>query len=221
MSYNQPVFKKSAFNCPHCNAYANMYWGRLLHNIFNSGYKSTPLFASYCTHCKEYSYWLSDPVSGDDDIVSGKMVIPRQTIAPLPHPEMPEVVKYEYEEARGISTSSPRGAAALLRLAVQKLCKELGESGKNINEDIASLVKKGLPVEIQQALDIIRVVGNNAVHPGELNADDVAEVTASLFELINAIVEERISKPKKLQKLFERLPEGARKGIESRDKLIT
>jgi hypothetical protein len=131
---------------------------------------------------------------------------------------MPDSVRYDYEEARKICSSSPRGAAALLRLAVQKLCQELGEPGKNINSDIASLVKKGLPVEIQQALDIIRVIGNNAVHPGELSPDDVSEVAASLFELINAIIEERISKPKKLQKLFDRLPKGAREGIENRDK---
>jgi hypothetical protein len=217
MLYVPPEFKKSAFNCPHCNAYANMYWGYLLHHIFQSQ-KITPLYAAYCTHCKEYSYWLADPHPEESDPVYGKMIIPNQTTAPLPHPDIPATVKYDYEEARKICSSSPRGAAALLRLAVQKLCKELGEPGKNINEDIASLVKKGLPVEIQQALDIIRVVGNNAVHPGELSSDDVSEVAASLFELINAIIEERISKPKKLRILFDRLPEAARKGIESRDK---
>ena len=218
MPYVPPEFKKSAFNCPYCNAYARILWGYLLHNIFKQGYQRTPLYASYCTHCQKYSYWISDPHPDGSDPVSGKMIIPRQTTAPLPHPDIPESVKYDYEEAREICTSSPRAAAALLRLAVQKLCKELGEPGKNINNDIASLVKKGLPVEIQQALDIIRVVGNNAVHPGELSPDDVSEVAASLFDLINAIIEERISKPKKLQKLFDKLPEGARKGIENRDK---
>ena len=105
----------------------------------------------------------------------------------------------------------------MLRLSIQKLCKELGESGKNINNDIANLVLKGLPSQIQQALDIIRVIGNNAVHPGELNPEDVAEVAFSLFELTNQIVEEMISKPKKLEALFNRLPEGARDAIKRRD----
>ncbi|MFZ5772148.1 MAG: DUF4145 domain-containing protein [Thermodesulfobacteriota bacterium] len=212
MTYTSPEFNKRAFNCPICNAFSNMVWGQLSHSMFQ-GWTRVPHYIAYCVHCKKYSYWQSDPHG-----IAGKMILPMATIAPLPHLDMPDSVKYDYEEAREISTASPRGAAALLRLSIQKLCKELGESGKNINDDIASLVKKGLPVEIQQALDIIRVVGNNAVHPGELSSDDVSEVAASLFELINVIVEERISKPKKLQKLFDMLPEGARKGIENRDK---
>ena len=36
-----------------------------------------------------------------------------------------------------------RGRDAHLRLAVQKLCKLLGEKGKDINQDIAKLIKKG------------------------------------------------------------------------------
>jgi hypothetical protein len=216
MPYAAPEFKKSAFNCPFCDAYSNMVWGQLAHSMFQ-GWNRVPLYASYCIHCRKISYWQTK-TNIDAEAVSGNMVIPNATIAPLPHPDMPGSVKYDYEEARDICSYSPRGAAALLRLAIQKLCKELGESGKNINEDIACLVKKGLPVEVQQALDIIRVVGNNAVHPGELSSDDVSEVAASLFDLINVIIEDRISKPKKLQKMFDNLPDNARKSIENRDK---
>ena len=51
------------------------------------------------------------------------------------------------------------------------LC-HLGEKGENINDEIANLVKKGLPVEVQRAMDLCRVIGTNAVRPGELNIDD-------------------------------------------------
>jgi hypothetical protein len=145
------------------------------------------------------------------------MLIPDGSTAPMAHPDMPEVVKADYQEARDIVNRSPRGAAALLRLSVQKLCIELGETSGSIDKDIKSLVTKGLPVGIQQALDVVRVVGNNAVHPGELTEEDIAEVSISLFELINAIVEERIARPKALEALYQRLPEGARKAIEKRD----
>lgn len=137
--------------------------------------------------------------------------------APLPHSEMPEDVKADYIEARSISALSPRGASALLRLGIQKLCKHLGGTGENINQDIGALVKKGLPVQIQQALDVVRVTGNNAVHPGELRLEDKPEIAQALFGLLNLIVENRIAEPKRVEALYASLPEGARKAVEKRD----
>jgi len=145
------------------------------------------------------------------------MIYPSIKSTPLAHPDMPPEIRVDYDEARNIMQDSPRGSAALLRLCVQKLCKYLGEPGKNINDDIKSLVKKGLPIEIQQALDIVRVIGNNAVHPGELSSQDVQQVSATLFELINQIVEDTIARPKKLASLFSSLPATALAGIANRD----
>ncbi len=89
-----------------------------------------------------------------------KMVIPDMEGIPYPNDDLVDEIKDDYMEARSILSRSPRGAAALLRLALQKLCKQLGESGKDINSDIANLVKKGLRPSIQKALDIVRVTGN-------------------------------------------------------------
>ena len=171
-----------------------------------------------CQHCGGRSYWLGQDKGADGSYVSGTMIYPISQTAPLPHPESPADIRQDYEEARSVAQHSPRAAAALLRLCVQKLCKHLGEPGKNINDDIGSLVKKGLPVEIQQALDIVRVIGNNAVHPGEITPDDVADVSSSLFELVNYIVEDRIARPKKLAAMFTTLPGPVLAGIAARDK---
>jgi len=93
----------------------------------------------------------------------------------------------------------------------------LGQPGKNINDEIGNLVKAGMPVEVQQALDYCRVVGNNAVHPGEINIEDDPSIAYSLFEMVNFVVEDRITKPKKIANLYMRLPEGALRAVEKRD----
>jgi hypothetical protein len=220
MPYVPPEFKKSAFNCPYCDAYAAMIWYQLRYfNESQHGNISVGMYIVDCTHCARHSYWIETrPSVGIGDEGVGRMLVPSASQAPMPHSDMPEDVRVDYDEARNIGAASPRGAAALLRLAIQKLCRHLGENGRDLNQDIGALVRKGLPIEIQQALDIVRVIGNNAVHPGELSADDVAEVASTLFELVNQIVEERIARPKKLEALFATLPPGAREGIARRDK---
>jgi len=129
---------------------------------------------------------------------------------------MPVEVQEDYEEAARIYVKSPRGAAALLRLSIQKLMSHLGQSGKNINDDIAALVATGLPQKIQQALDVVRVTGNNAVHPGQLDANDI-KVAEQLFPLVNVIVEYQISLPNRIQEMYDALPNGTRNAIEKRD----
>src|SRR5690606_2265847 len=123
------------------------------------------------------SYWFNQ-----------KIIIPSSTNAPYQHPDMPQSLIDDYNEARNIVNLSPRGAAALLRLVLQKLMLELGETGKDINKDIGSLGRKGLPEEVQQSLDIVRVIGSELVHPGELDRRDDHETAIQLFELINFII---------------------------------
>lgn len=100
---------------------------------------------------------------------------------------------------------------------MQKLCRDLGESGTDLNNDIARLGEKGLDVEVQQALDSLRVIGSNSVHPGEMDLTDDTETASALFELLNFIVEDEISQPKKRAAIFEKLPAGAREAIQARD----
>jgi hypothetical protein len=161
---------------------------------------------SWCSHCKRVGTWHD-----------GLLVIPDTTPAANPHADMPEDVMADYNEARSVLQRSPRSAAALLRLSLQKLCKNLGEKGNNVNEDIAGLVAKGLPVEIQQSLDIVRVVGNEQVHPGTLDVRDDPKIAAKLFDLLNFIVEERISRPKAIRALYSQLPPSKIEGIKKRD----
>ncbi len=213
--YVAAKFEKDNFACPHCGVCAAQEWeqiDRIVGSMKQGTSMLIPMFGNFghsalCSHCKSISIWVNE-----------KMVFPFHGNSPPPHPDMPEEIQEDYEEARTIANLSPRGAAALLRLAIQKLCKHLGEDGKNINTDIGELVKKGLPIQVQQALDIVRVIGNESVHPGELDIRDDPETVQTLFELVNLIIEDRITQPKKIQGLFDRLPESKKKGIQNRDK---
>jgi len=100
------------------------------------------------------------------------------------------------------------------------LCKELGEPGENINRDIGSLVKKGLPATVQQSLDVVRVTGNHAVHPGQIETDD-EKVVGALFSLLNVIVEYMVSLPSRVGSLYDALPAGALEQIKRRDETKT
>jgi hypothetical protein len=146
------------------------------------------------------------------------MIWPKLGHVPSPNTDLPEQIKKEYNEAGAIFELSPRGACALLRLVVQRLCVHLGGSGKNLNDDIAGLVRNGLPVRIQQSMDLLRVIGNNAVHPGQINLSDDRSTAQKLFILVNVIADTMITHPKHISALYESLPEEQRAQIERRDR---
>ena len=202
--YYPPVFEAKEFHCVICGVFAAQGWHPV---VINTGsLRDTNFRACFCSHCKSWSFWFK-----------AELVVPSDAPVEPPHTELPENCAVDYREARDIFTKSPRAAAALLRLCIQKLMPQLGEKGANINDDIKSLVSKGLPVAVQQSLDYCRVVGNNAVHPGEIDLNDSPEVAQHLFAMINFIVEDRISRPKEIEILYLKLPEAAREAIEKRD----
>src|SRR6266436_1648750 len=134
MTYIPPQVFETKFTCPHCAAIANQRWLSRDYDFQNRGNENNEIRTASCVHCGKYTLWHK-----------GTMVYPDRGNAPPPNPDMPSAVKKYYEEAATIAHKSPRAAAGLLRLAVQVLCGELGQKGKNINDDIASLVTKGLP----------------------------------------------------------------------------
>lgn len=206
MKFIQPKIKADSFTCPHCGVLSKIDWNYGNWYLHNGGNYDNVIWTGHCQHCNEHTMWIKD-----------KMYYPDTGSSPFPNPVMPESVRKLYLEAASIMSKSPRGAAALLRLAIQILCVELGESGKNINEDIKKLVKKGLPEIVQQSLDIVRVTGNDAVHPGQIDTDDI-NVTNNLFELTNIIVEYMIALPQKVSGLYTSLPKDKLDSIKQRDK---
>ncbi|EGR2784077.1 DUF4145 domain-containing protein [Vibrio parahaemolyticus] len=207
MKYIRPERGINSFTCPHCGVLARHYHKSSPPSLDgNYTYSNGHLIAlTQCNACESYCVWMNQ-----------QMLYPTNGSAPVANEDLPEDVKADYLEAASIAQLSPKGAAALLRLAIQKLCLHLGGEGKNINNDIALLVKNGLSPIVQQSLDIVRVVGNNAVHPGQIDIDE-PEVVSSLFVLINVIAEAMISVPKQVENIYSSLPSSALEAIERRD----
>jgi hypothetical protein len=245
---NIPKYKSKKFICSHCNVLAKQDWLES-YNIANIIYKLCDnyyleyrrnidsysqdnirkfinsikkdiqiyvsnnilpenLSISFCQNCNNYSLWIDK-----------KLIFPRTISIDPPNQDLNDEIKALYNEAKLIFNDSPKGAAALLRLALQKLLIQLGMKGKNINEDIGKLVKeRQLPKEVQKALDIVRVIGNNSVHPGEINLDDNKEIALRLFKILNFIANKLITEPKELNSLYEEIiPENIKESIKKRD----
>ena len=140
---------------------------------------------------------------------------PETVVPPL---NAPKNVKSLYEEAASICSRSPRAACALLRLAIERICNELNAKGKNLDEKIADLVKGGLSKDTQKALDVVRVVGNKAVHPGQIDLDvDDISTAYKLFSLIRIIVQRLITEPTTINNLYDNLPAAIKSQISKRD----
>lgn len=210
--YIEPHKDRNAYTCPHCNTISQM---EMYKHYFNSdmysGERKIPYFKNQltvhrCQCCGNKIIWIDD-----------KYIYPEIQTEEA-NSNMPESVKQLYEEAGLICNKSPRAACALLRLAIDRLCHELGEDDRDINKNIGALVRKGLPQPIQQALDIVRVVGNKAVHPGQISIDVENKETAfALMKLVNIIVEKMIAEPKEINSLYEQLPESVKTSISDRD----
>ena len=242
---NDLKYQSKKFICPHCNVLAQQEWIKgdnvadkfiyLNNHIFldyrndikdyqqtsiklflehssqiiekNINYIFPSNFAiSECQSCSNFALW-----------VDKQIVYPKNISVDAPNSDMNQDIQDLYKEASLILVDSPKGATALLRLSLQKLLEQLGEKG-NMNQSIANLVQKGLSPKIQQALDIIRVVGNNAVHPGEINLDDNQEIAIKLFKIINIIAQDMITHPKEIENIYDDLlPDGAKDAIIKRD----
>ena len=160
-----------------------------------------------CQACRQISLWID-----------GELVHPKLFTIESPNKDLNQDIQDLYNEAATISALSPKGAAALLRLALQKLMLQLGKKGKKINDDIKELVNEGLSPKIQQSLDLLRVVGNNAVHPGEISFDDDSEVAQKMFRVLNIVAEELITQPREIDRLYnEVIPAETRDYIQTRD----
>ncbi|MEG7831604.1 DUF4145 domain-containing protein [Bacillus cereus] len=213
-----PTLHSEIFDCPHCEVRAKHKWLTVYnetesvnlvteksHEDFMKKFKKSPRLStstptptqyislvdwefniSVCTVCKEYMIWKKDEI-----------IYPTSHNVEEPSSDMPELIKSLYNEAREIVRLSPKSACALLRLSLEKLLVHLGYPESNRVFDNIKLLKEQGKVDesVYDALESVRLVGNNAVHPGKINIDDNPKYAYILFSLLNYIVDELISRP--------------------------
>lgn len=203
--------KKPIIRCPYCHIFAQMdnqefHFSQDVESPNGIPQIKSRMEIRRCSHC-----------GGKFFYENGELKYPEPETF-VPEQDMPTDVQSLFVEAANICHRSPRAACALLRLAIEVLCNHLNATGKNIDDKIASLVKRGLSQDVQQALDFVRVVGNNAVHPGQIVFDVDNITTASmLFSLLNIIVKRLISEPATIKALYEGLPDSAKDHVAQRD----
>jgi len=67
-------------------------------------------------------------------------------------------------------------SALMIRRTLEELCKDRGATGKNLKERLASLgTKVVLPTELLEALDHLRLLGNDAAHIESQEYDKVGK----------------------------------------------
>lgn len=126
------------------------------------------------------SYWLCHRMCPNPECLGYVLLIVQngkilEMYPPLPvregRPELPKAVespyREEYEEAGRVLSLSPKASAALSRRILQHLIREEAHIKKaNLSLEIDELIKTaGLPSQVNEAVDSIRVIGNFAAHP--------------------------------------------------------
>ena len=229
-----PELHLAGFNCPHCGIRAHQDWSALGYEDYDEGHNfwtslesvveppegdSDPFASGKVTHiwngarcfsCGQWSIWHLYA-----------MVYPPVQIGAAPNPDMPEETRSLYIEARQVATVSRRAGAGLARAAVERLLKLLdtdAPSSANLETRIARL-RDRVSSPLGQLLDVVRVTGNQALHiedqPPELLLlvlDDTVGpgVLETLLQVANDLVDELITRPRRTQDLWEKLPGGVR-----------
>ncbi|MCI1018189.1 DUF4145 domain-containing protein [Microbacterium sp. C5A9] len=239
-STTHSVVDDSIITCPRCDVRAQQVWSWVLLSKDEFADERVELFSDEAEVSRSFdedslrmvmSEWRAAHCQGCDQKTlwrDGVNVYPQAVSAPAPHPDMTADVRDVYEEARRVLPISRRAGAALARAALEKQVKLLDpDPPKNSRLDdlIARLTSK-VSTGLSERLDIIRHVGNKALHgvddSDELvvlyledsqGADEIAEL---LFDAINDLIDELVTRPARTRDAWGKLPEGVREAIEKK-----
>ncbi len=205
--FTQPAVNLDAFHCPNCGSYSDQSWTNVIRTgQYVNSVNANNFMVGHCRRCRDITIWKEE-----------NMIYPSTGNAPMPNPDMTDEIKIDYNEARDIISRSPRSACVLLRLCIEKICNEKKATGKDLNEKIKKLAEQGLEDRMIKALDSVRVIGGQAVHPLEMDLRDDVNTATKLFEIVNYISDWAHTRGKIIDDIFDSLPDGKKEAIKKRD----
>lgn len=237
-----PQLHADAFDCPRCSAFSQQDWeniqfeeqgpprGRIVddspgeftrNSDGQSHFKSqtakneSQWRTSTCRRCEKRTVWRGEQI-----------IYPPSSPAPLAHPDMPESVAALYNEARAVAAASRRAGAALARAALERLLKELDPEAptKARLDDRIARVSVRVTSPTAKLLTVCRHVGNESLHGGDnpdeavilLLTDADSKLMDAIFESINLVVDDLITRPARVDKIYDTVPIGVREGAEAK-----
>lgn len=212
-----PALNKDAFDCPQCGAFANQKWGFSYFaapgdNFTQAESRNGQWTYSKCARCREYSAWLDD-----------QLIYPSTLVGPIASEDMPEDVREIYDESRRVAAVSRRAGAAMARATLELLVKQIDPDAP-ARSSLAARLERIIPTvdsSLGKLLTFVRHVGNT-IHVPE-NADDAVvmvldpDQTAGMsliFQAINGLVDEKITRPRLANEAYEMVPEEVRDRVE-------
>lgn len=217
-----------AFTCAYCGVYAQQTSPKI-HRVGSNNRledfkihpdKTSKISSKQCNHCKSNHVFLVTELpyetppknfEGWPPPVIKKqpqnilMLYPKNSSAPPPQENMPEEVLALYKEAASIVSDSPSAACLLIRKALEVLLADLTNE-TNLNKMITIItedVTKPWAKQLTPLLTSIRLIGNDAVHPREINRADNEQTALTLFSFLNICVDKLISQPLKTKQFLE------------------
>lgn len=228
-----PKVNRRGFDCPHCGAFAQQDWFSLLEGDGKDSWPLTEgeaiqLFGvtfseqqlpvhfktSRCFACSRLAIWRG-----------AQMVWPATTVIPPASPDTPADVRELYDEGRAAWAVSRRAGAALARASLERLLRQdpSAKSGATLDALIGDAVKT-VSVTLGKLLDVVRHAGNASLHV-KAQPDDAmallldetnAEIGPLIFDAINMLIDERITKVAQVGALLDSMPPNVLDGINKR-----
>lgn len=231
-----PALHRERFVCPRCDVFAAQTWFEVwLKPGGNRAYEraydilwgadevehveetevSSCWYMSECTSCQHRSVWREEA-----------LIYPAASPAPIPSEDMPSEVRELYDEASAVAAVSRRAGAAFARATLERLLKLLdpaAPSGSKLDEYIARVIPR-VNAATGKLLTLIRHVGNKSLHVEDtpddaivlLLTDEDVELLGVLFQTINDVIEELITRPNQAAMLYDAVPATVRAAAEAK-----